>query len=141
MANQDQETQQIRQDISKRLRLSNKELWNSLSENERNAVIDEYYNIYDIEKIGIHQVLEHNRNLRLNFATLVMGAILGLLGALVVDAIQDYIPNSLLYDILVVAGFAYVIWWFFRDTNRFLSERLGEHKVLEYLIKQVKKNN
>lgn len=133
------EISKVKGDIAKRLRESNRTLWGTINEEDRSAIVNEYYNSFDINKVGLSLVLEHNRNVRISLATLLMGLMLGLLGALVANVIQKYIPNALIYDAVIVLGFIAFLWWFIRDIEKTSAELLKEDKVLEYLLKLVNK--
>ena len=121
-------------DIGKRLRKSNPELWASLSAARQQAIISEYYHVYDLDKIGLASVLEHNRSLRMNFALLLIGLILGISGNLIGSILEKYIPSGRGSDLLIVTIFVIFIWLLIRMIDQLSAESLAEDQVLEHLV-------
>lgn len=126
--------------IAKVLKLSDKKLWGSLSDDERNAVVDEYYNSSSIEKIGIRRVLDDNRTVRRSIAMLLLSGLLGLSGGIASNVILKYIPSSFFNDMLFLAVFAVMLVFLFYIIDRVSAESLGQDHVLEHLLDIARKN-
>lgn len=129
----------VKTDIRKRLRNSNKELWESISDNEREGVVDEYYHQWDIEKIGLSGILRESREQRKTLSMLGVGVFFGIMGNFATDIFLKYFPRgSYLFDIVFVLFFVVFFVYFFREINKLDSENLGKDRVLEHLIKAVR---
>lgn len=129
-----------KKDIIKTLKLSNKKLWDSLSKEKQNAVVDKYYKLTDIENSGLHNVLSNIRQTRISFGSLIIGLILGIIGSVMASILLKYIPkDNWVLDIFIIFIFLGVCTSLFKSTNEFTIEDFGEYKVLEYLLKSTKK--
>lgn len=130
----DKEEKEIKNDIARRLRLSDVPLWNSLSREEQNRVVEKYYSINDLKNVGIHKVLEENRNIRRNLGSILIGLLLGLFGGVVSDIGIKYIPdNGWLHFFIIVAFFA-LLAMFIRLIEQTSVDHLKEDSVLKYLV-------
>lgn len=138
MEKQEKEILEVKKDIAKRLWWSNKELWQSLSEAERMAVVDLYYHTYDIENAGILYVLDGNRNLRRSAGFLLLGLLLGVFGGAAGNIFLKYLPQNGLWDVLVVLAFFCLLYLFIYFIEKQSAQNLGEDRVLEHLLKLVK---
>jgi hypothetical protein len=135
------EEQESKKDIAKRLRLSNEKLWNYLSNDKQNLIINEYYNSLDIEHIGIHGVLENIRNINKDFGFIIIGLLLGFLGNVASNIFIKYIPIGIFADILLGLAFVLLIYFCSREIRKLNVEQLRDYKVLEYFVGSIKKND
>lgn len=132
---------EIREEITNRLRFSDKKLWNLLSTEQKEAVVDKYYHARDIKNIGLNSVLENNRQMRKDLGFMILGLSLGIFSNLVINLVFKYLPkNSLLFDISIGAGFIILLVWTFKEFEKLSAEDLGNNKVLNYLLDQVEKD-
>lgn len=123
---------------ARRLERSNKQVWRQLSSKDRKAVIDLFYRATDIESSGLSNILEINRNLRVNVGSLALGATLGIFGGFAADAIRRHLPQSGFVDAFFIIVFIGVIWQTFRLMSEVGAEHLGDHRVLEHLVRMAK---
>ncbi len=141
MNRQEKDIAWAKKDIAKRLRWSNKILWESLSEDERNLIVDKYYHSSDIENIGIHQALEANRNISRQLILLLVGTMFGVLAGIFANIIQKYFPQSFSFDIFFVIVFITCTVFLFRSINQLSSDRLREDRALEYFVNLIRSGN
>ncbi|MCK9273224.1 NUDIX domain-containing protein [Candidatus Gracilibacteria bacterium] len=128
------EEYEIKKEIEKRLKCSNKSLWNSLSKEKQDFVVNKYYDANSIENVGILKVLEDNRGLRMNLISIFIGLSLGLFGNAAYDVVLKYLPNGV-FDAPILMGFVVILFLSIREINKIAAEHLGNNKVLEYLLK------
>jgi hypothetical protein len=128
---------EIKKDIAKRLRMSDKKLWKSVTEEEQNKVVNEYYHTSDIERVGVARVLEENRDLRRNFGFLILGVILGIVGNLFASILLKHMPQNSVFDGLVILFFLVFFFYLVREIKKIDVENLAADKVLKYLLKKI----
>jgi len=126
--------------IGRRLKLSNKNLWNNLSKDKQRDIIDKYYHFFDIKNRGLFPVLNDIRNTRQALYFLISGVIFGILGSLVASIIYKFLNPSYLMDFFILIIFIIFLFYLDRKIERLSSEEFNEYRVLEYLIKLVDKD-
>ena len=134
----DTEEIDTKKDISNRLKLSNRKLWDALSESERDIIVDKYYHANDIETIGLPHVLQGNKEVRINSYMLFLGTLLGIFGSIFASIILKYLPSNSIFDIIVIFGFLIFLWILIRSIDTMSAEGLASNKVLEYLSESIK---
>lgn len=137
---QNKERIRIKKDIAKRLRSSDKVLWETLSAEKQERVVDMYFNTNSIENVGIHKVLEENRNISRTLATLLLGVLLGAFGGAVANIALKYLPQSGYFDLFIVIVFFIILFMFIRMIERINVDSLREDSVLEYFVKSLDKS-
>ena len=131
---------EAKNDITKRLKLSDNVTWNSLSEKQKEAVVNKYYHWNDIENIGLNKILETNLDTRKNFALLFLGASFGIAANIIVSILFRHL-NSNLFD------FSFLIFAFgglfliMKEIQKTTFEDLKNNKVLNYLLNMVEQDN
>lgn len=133
------EEQDSKKDIAKRLEMSNKKLWDSLSYEEKNNIINEYYDSLDISHIGISGVLGNIRDTSRDLILIIMGLLLGFWGSLVNNIFAKYLPEGYFFDVLFVIFFICIIFFFFRETRKLNVEQIRSYKVLDHFVKLERK--
>lgn len=137
---QNKERIRIKKDIAKGLRSSDKVLWETLSAEKQERVVDMYFNTNSIENVGIHKVLEENRNISRTLATLLLGVLLGAFGGAVANIALKYTPQSGYFDLFIVIVFFIILFMFVRMIERMNVDSLREDSVLEYFVKSLDKS-
>jgi len=138
----DKQEKETKKDISKRLKFSDKNLWDSLSSEQRNTIVDEYYHSRDIEKIGLAGVLENNRQIRKDIGLMFLGISFGLFSSIFINVVSKYFPqNNWAFDLLISIGFIIIIYFTIKEFEKLSYEDLGANNVLKYLINQVEEKN
>ncbi len=132
---------EAKKDISERLRLSNKDLWENLSLEMKNAVIDMNYHMWDLDKVGIRQVLDANRQIRMNLTILILGLLLGVFGNIVAGIAIKYMPSNPWSDAIFLIAAVFGVWYMFTSINKLSAERLADDNVLEHLVELVNSEN
>jgi len=126
--------------IAKRLRLSNPELWDSLTDDQREWMVKEYLEVSSIERVGIARVLEEHRGFRMALILTLLGALLGVLGGLAGGAVVTLSPSflsSLLIALICLAFFFVAMFWLVRNIEGVSAEWLRQDRVLPYLVKEM----
>lgn len=139
----DKREKEIRKNIAKRLRMSDKERWEKLSDEDVNSIIDEYLHLSSIEEIGIHRVLEDNRNVRRNIGMLMLGSFIGVSGGIAGNITLDYIrllPTffKIHYELALVVLFIALIVELYFLIDVVGADGFKEDRILEHLQKRVK---
>jgi len=129
---------EVKRDISDRLRLSNKELWDELTQDEKDSVIKRYYSSNSIERVGLDKVLDDNREIRRGLGYTGLGTVLGLFGGAASTVLMKHAPDSKVFDVFIVLSFIAFLVWFTRMINKMSVDGLKEEKVLEHLVKELK---
>lgn len=130
--------QEVKKDIAKRLKLSNQKLWDSLSFEDREIIVNKYYHSRDIEKVGLVSILENNRQMRKDIGFMFLGISLGLFGNIFINIVFKYFPkDSWIFDLLISVGFIILIYYIIKQFEKFTYEDLDDNNVLGYLIDQV----
>lgn len=131
----DKQEKEERDYIAKRLKLSDKMVWGSLSKKQQESIIDKYYHFNDIENIGLSKVLENNRQMRKDYAFMILGISVGLIGNIFISTIFKYFPkDSLLFDGSVTLLFICLIKFIIEEFDKLSCEDLGNNKVLNHLL-------
>lgn len=133
------EGQGSKKDIAKRLELSDKKLWGSLSKDDKNDIVTRYYDSLDISHIGISGVLGNIRDTSRDLVLIIMGLLLGFLGNMANNTLAKYLPDGYFADILFVLFFILLIAFFFREIKKLNVEQLRDYKVLRYFVELKKK--
>lgn len=129
-------------DIANRLNISNKVLWSSLSEKIKVAIVDKYYHWNDIENIGLSSILENNRQMRKDYAFMILGISIGLLGNIFISTVFKYFPkDSLLFDSSITILFICLIIYIIKQFNKISSDDLENNNILSHLKEMVKQDN
>lgn len=140
--NKEKEIKKDKKFIEKRLRSSNKKRWNTLTSEEREAVVNKYYDLRSIERLGIDKILDDNRNLRSNFVFLVIGVVLGVFGNVLASIWMQYLPKDLLHEIIMVVVIViFLVWGVPRLGDILSADHLRQDDVLEHLLRLVKKGH
>lgn len=144
MTNEEKEIKEAREDVEERLRLSNKKLWQSLPEEKRKEVVEKYINIIDEANKSIFDILEKDFLIRQQFAFLLIGLLLGIVGNLFTDAFSTNLKKltgeGFLYVTLCFVAFYLGIKLILRFMNTNSGENLRRNKVLEKLIDLLNKD-
>lgn len=128
--------------IAKRLQRSDGALWSSLTKEERDTVLETYYDSLSLNALGLTRILENNVSLRQNFGMLILGLLFGIFGSAVASIILKYLPQQdWRIDIAIGVVFVAFMLWFFRETNKALAEHLAEEDVLGFLVKEARKKH
>jgi len=136
----DKDEEVVKKDISKRLRMSDKKKWNSLTEEERKLVADKYYDLRSIKHLGIEKILDDYTYLRRSVYLLIIGVLLGIIGSAVGDILNEYLlVNFLPKPITAFIGLGF-FFYFVHLSEKLAAENLGNQDVLGHLLKLVKKN-
>lgn len=127
-------------DITKRLKLSDNVTWDLLSEKQKEDVVNKYYHWNDIENIGLNKVLETNLDTRKNFGFLFLGASFGLAANIIVSILFRHLNNNLFdFSFLILAfGGLFLIM---KEIQKTTFEDLKNNKVLNYLLNMVEQDN
>lgn len=132
---------ETKEDIAKRLKISSKEGWITLSEEKQEQVIDKYYHYNDIERIGLGRVLENNRQMRKDYGFMILGISIGLIGNIFISSIFKYFPkNSLLFDGSIIILFICLIKFIIAEFDKLSCEDLGNNKVLIHLLNEIEQD-
>lgn len=124
-----------------RLRMSNKDFWDKLSNSDREAIIKKYHDLYDIKEIGVRYILDQNHNLRSSVYLLFIGMIFGLVGGAVSNIWLEYFSLNLIFRITITLCFVVLIIKFLKMVEKDLAYDLGRNKILENLLELVKKED
>lgn len=126
-----------RENIAKRLKLSNKKLWGELKPEQRTAIVDKYYHIFDIENMTLKEIAHDNYDVRKNMALLILGALFGVFGGLFIESISRYLPDSGFFDVFIITGFFTFMAFFSHFIDKLGAENFRQNKVLAHLKKQL----
>lgn len=129
-----------KKEIGKRLRLSDRKTWDGLKLEEQEAVINKYYARRSIEHLGIDKILDDNRNLRFNYALLVIGVLLGIFGNIFADILMQFEPKNYFIDSLILVLIGVFLWCLIRRMDKMGAEHLYQEDILGYLLSEVKKD-
>ncbi len=135
------EEKEIKDDIARRLRLSDEILWDSLPDDMKSWSVDKYYTMGSIKNVGVHKVLEDNRDIRRNLGSILIGLMLGLFGGVTSDVVLKYLPKSGYFDLFIVIVFLAILILFVRMIERASVDHLKEDHVLEYLVESIAKDD
>jgi hypothetical protein len=138
------EEEVAREDIKARLKKSNKKLWNSLSDEEKEKAVSKYYSLRSINYLKLDRVLEQNSTLRKDLFLLLFALVLGVSGNLFADVVSDFLKDflgTINYNILVFVFFVGLVFLGFKEINKGSIEHLRENEVLENLLDLVNKDN
>lgn len=141
MTKEEKEIQETKRDIAKRLRLSDLETWKSLSNDQQEKIVDKYYHLFDIDKVGIHKVIEDSWNVRFGLNMALFGVLFGILGGISGNIFTKYISSSIYSDIFFMSLFILAFVLLVKEIDKIGVKRLRENKVLKYLIKSKEKIN
>jgi uncharacterized membrane protein YeaQ/YmgE (transglycosylase-associated protein family) len=129
-----------KKDIAKRLKTSDKKKWNSLTEEERKLVVDKYYDLRGIEHLGLDRIIDDYISTRKNFAFMIMGILLGVIGSIFGSILSKYLLNNTISDLLTVAFCFGLLFYFIHSFDKLLLENLNREDVLGHLLELVKKD-
>lgn len=139
MENKEKYIEEAKADIRKRLERSDKEKWKSLTDEERELVVNKFLDLRSIEHLGIDKILDNSRGLRQNFAFLILGVLFGVSGNLAAGVLVKYLPDSFVSDIFYVVLFVISLWLIIRFADNSDADFLKHENILEYLLKIVKR--
>lgn len=129
------EEKELKENITKRLKGSNKSLWNSLSPEKQEFVVSKYYDLTSVESVGITSVLEDDRSIRRNIGGIVVGLLLGLFGGITSNVLLKYLPDSIGFDVFAIVMFVILFTMLIRMIDQISIDRLKSDRILEYLLK------
>jgi hypothetical protein len=129
-----------KRDIGERLRLSDKETWDSLKSEERGAIINKYHSLRSINHLGIDKILDDNRNLRFNFSLIFIGVLLGIFGNIFADILMQFEPKNYSIDIFILILLGFFLWRLAKRIDKLSVEHLYQEDILGYLLSEVKKD-
>ncbi|MFA6391179.1 MAG: hypothetical protein WCW66_00305 [Patescibacteria group bacterium] len=130
----------LRKEITKRLKRSNKKLWQKLSANQQNAVVEKYIAAFDIENIGLQNALNNIKQDRQTLVSVTFGFALGITGSLLLNALNEVIHSMNWYVTISLFIVLFLVLYFDRLIKKSNVEELSEYKVLEYLLAQSEKD-
>jgi len=127
--------QEVKKDIVKRLRLSNKKKWRALSPEQQQRMVDKYYEIRDQDYLSLRNILREYAELRRDFGLLISGVVLGVVTNVIASIFLKYLPVSdTLGDGLIAVVFILGIVLFIKAVERTLAKNLDDEGVIDKLI-------
>jgi len=132
------DTKKVKEDIAKKLRLSDKTLWNESSEEQRQQAVETYYNIGNIEETGLSEYIQRHRDTVRNSYSIIVSAIIGALGGNIANMISKGIDEKGAWpskgEIFILFIFVIVIIALLKVARDVQISNFKEDKVLHRLL-------
>lgn len=132
MANNKQE---FLQEIRKRLKVSDRRKWETLTDEEKDLAVDTYYNLRNTDFQNINFLLREHAAEKKEFFFLVLGIAMGVFANPISTILLKHLPSETIWqDMLTGSFFALLLVWTTVLFMRMSAESLGEEKVIERLL-------
>jgi hypothetical protein len=141
MTKEEKEIQETKKNIVKRLSSSNPEIWESISEEQKNKAVEIYFHLFDVEEVGLRGAVDNIWQVRFGFYMTFLGCFMGVIGGIFGNVLTRYIPSGTVWDISILLSFILSFIFIYRDIEKLSIKDLRDHKILEHLIKSQNKNN
>ena len=129
------ELQKDREDVANRLRKSDKETWESLSEEKREKAVDTFFELIDPNKLDSLELINDSWARAYAVDTTVVGVMLGLLGG-IAGAIADrhLMTLGLVYDFFGLVLFAGLLVFFIHLPKMMKIRTYKDGRLLKKLL-------
>ncbi len=121
--------------IRKRLEISDRKKWKTLTDEQKGLVVNTYYQIRDTDYQNINFLLREHAGEKKQFIFLMLGIGMGVFANPVSSILLKYFPAETVWDDLLTAlFFGLLLTWFVILFMRMSAESLGEEGVIERLL-------
>ena len=127
--------QEILRDIRKRLEISDRKKWKTLTDKQKELVVQTYYQIRDTDYQNINFLLREHAGERRQFAFLMLGIGIGIFANPISSILVKYFPaETWIDDLRTSVFFALLILWSMFLFTRMSAQSLGDENILERLL-------
>jgi hypothetical protein len=126
-----------RKAIAKRLKKTNKQKWTSLTDQQREEVVERYFEVMDLKKLGPKALIEDAWVRAFAVDTTVFGVMLGVIGGAAATIIDRYLaPFGVIYSFFALLLFLLILIGVSHLPEMIKVHSLREGQLLEKLLEK-----